>query len=295
MSETREMPPDANLSEEESQDAIRRYLFRRFWSSGLGFWRTRAAWYLTGGLVAVIVLNLFVQYGLNVWNRKFFDALQNRDTTTAFSQGMLFPLLAIASVILAVLAVYLRMTTQRSWRKWLTSKVIDYWLANGRYFQLNLIKGDHGNPEYRIAEDLRVGTDAPVDFAAGLSSTFGWGSFNNVGSSDGDSTLIDRYRSADGAGVRHTVLYVDSGGDNGGGCIDADGDGINDDDGEADDNFCETKQMFDVLIEAGYTPDNNVFYVYDAGPGGNGDAEHNELAWGFRAANNVLPLFGSLF
>ena len=133
------------------------------------------------------------------------------------------------------------------------------------------------------------------DFAAGLSSTFGWGSFNNVGSSDGDSTLIDRYRSADGAGVRHTVLYVDSGGDNGGGCIDADGDGINDDDGEADDNFCETKQMFDVLIEAGYTPDNNVFYVYDAGPGGNGDAEHNELAWGFRAANNVLPLFGSLF
>lgn len=168
MSETREMQPDANLSEEGSRDAIRRYLFRRFWSSGLGFWRTRTAWYLTAGLVGVIVLNLFVQYGLNVWNRKFFDALQNRDTATAFSQGMLFPLLAVASVILAVLAVYLRMTTQRFWRKWLTSKVIDYWLANGRYFQLNLIKGDHGNPEYRIAEDLRVGTDAPVDFAAGL-------------------------------------------------------------------------------------------------------------------------------
>jgi vitamin B12/bleomycin/antimicrobial peptide transport system ATP-binding/permease protein len=46
--------------------------------------------------------------------------------------------------------------------------VTDYWLSNGRYFQLNLIHGDHGNPEYRIAEDLRIGTDAPVDFAAGL-------------------------------------------------------------------------------------------------------------------------------
>ncbi len=60
------------------------------------------------------------------------------------------------------------MATQRSWRLWLTNTVVDYWLANGRYFQLNLIRGDHGNPEYRIAEDLRVGTDAPVDFAAGL-------------------------------------------------------------------------------------------------------------------------------
>ena len=168
MSEAREIPPAENLSEEESQEAIRRYLFRRFWSSGFGFWRTRRAWVLTIGLVGVIVVNLFVQYGLNVWNRNFFDALQNRNTASALNQGMLFPLLAIASVILAVLAVYLRMATQRTWRKWLTNKVVDYWLANGRYFQLNLVKGDHGNPEYRIAEDLRVGTDAPVDFAAGL-------------------------------------------------------------------------------------------------------------------------------
>ncbi len=168
MSEAREIPPAENLSEEESREAIRRYLFRRFWSSGFGFWRTRRAWVLTVGLAGVVVVNLFVQYGLNVWNRNFFDALQTRNTASALNQGMLFPLLATASVVLAVLAVYLRMATQRTWRKWLTDKVVDYWLAKGRYFQLNLIKGDHGNPEYRIAEDLRVGTDAPVDFAAGL-------------------------------------------------------------------------------------------------------------------------------
>ena len=79
---------------------------------------------------------------------------------------MLFPLLAAASVLLGVFAVNLRMATQRNWRAWLTNTVVSYWLANGRYFQLNLIHGDHGNPEYRIAEDMRVGTDAPVDFAA---------------------------------------------------------------------------------------------------------------------------------
>src|SRR3954447_6548651 len=168
MSKVREIRPRKKLSEADKEDAIRRYLFRRFWSAGLGYWRTRRAWVLTIGLAGVIVANLVVQYGLNVWNRNFFDALQNRDTATAFNQGLLFPVLAMASVLLAMMAVYLRMTTQRSWRKWLTDNVVSYWLANGRYFQLNLIKGDHGNPEYRIAEDLRVGTDAPVDFAAGL-------------------------------------------------------------------------------------------------------------------------------
>jgi putative ATP-binding cassette transporter len=35
---------------------------------------------------------------------------------------------------------------------------------------LLLVSGDHQNPEYRIAEDLRVATDAPVDFATGVTS-----------------------------------------------------------------------------------------------------------------------------
>lgn len=156
------------LTEGEISEATRRYLFRRFWSSALGFWSTKRGWMLTAGLVLVVIINVVVQYFLNVWNRNFFDALEKRDTAAAFYQGALFPALAAASVALGVLLVYLRMRTQRSWRFWMTNKVIDYWLSNGRYFQLNLIRGDHANPEYRIAEDLRVGTDAPVDFAVGL-------------------------------------------------------------------------------------------------------------------------------
>jgi putative ATP-binding cassette transporter len=168
MSQARKNLPSEQLSEEEKGAITRRYLFRRFWSISLGFWRTRGAWILTIALGAVIIVNIGVQYGLNVWNRNFFDALENRDTASAINQGLLFPILAAASVVLGVFAVNLRMKTQRTWRAWLSNKVTDYWLAHGHYFQLNLIHGDHGNPEYRIAEDLRVGTDAPVDFAAGL-------------------------------------------------------------------------------------------------------------------------------
>ena len=128
----------------------------------------RGAWVLTVSLLILIALQIFVQYRINVWNRSIFDALQARDSGAVLFQALMFPLLAAASVVLAVGAVFARMTTQRRWRAWLSGHVVDRWLANGRYYQLNLVPGDHQNPEGRIAEDLRIATDAPVDFCAGV-------------------------------------------------------------------------------------------------------------------------------
>jgi vitamin B12/bleomycin/antimicrobial peptide transport system ATP-binding/permease protein len=56
------------------------------------------------------------------------------------------------------------------WRAWLNNHLIDRWFRNGRYYQLNLVSGDHKNPEYRIADDVRVATEAPVDFATGMTT-----------------------------------------------------------------------------------------------------------------------------
>ena len=50
--------------------------------------------------------------------------------------------------------------------------MISRWLSNGRCYQLNPVGGDHENPEYRIAEDLRIATDSPVYFIAGVTSAF---------------------------------------------------------------------------------------------------------------------------
>jgi putative ATP-binding cassette transporter len=159
--------------DDDIEDAKRRYLLKRFWESASGFWRGNArkvSWFLTGGLLATIAVQLIIQYQLTVWNRVIFDALEKKDAEIVLFQAMIFPVLAVASVSSWVVLVYLRMTMQRRWRRWLSGHVIDRWLSGGRYYQLNLVKGDHENPEYRIAEDLRLATESPVEFVVGIVS-----------------------------------------------------------------------------------------------------------------------------
>src|SRR6476659_6603526 len=169
------LEPDPDMSPEEVEQARKDYLLTRFWISARGFWGSngdRLAWILSIGLLILIVANVGFQYGINVWYRAIFDAIEKRDSATVYYLSAVFFPLAIGSVILVVAQVFARMTIQRRWRAWLTNAVISRWLANGRYYQLNLVGGDHQNPEYRIAEDLRVATDSPVDFAAGVTSAF---------------------------------------------------------------------------------------------------------------------------
>jgi vitamin B12/bleomycin/antimicrobial peptide transport system ATP-binding/permease protein len=187
-SDTLQRPPPvcgsddaANISAEippqdpDAENLRRRYLVRRFWKGAAGFWGKRGhrlAWPLSATIFLIIVLNLIALYGMNLWNRGIFDALGQRNPERVFELALIYVPLLAASVFLAVMQVYARMTTQRRWRAWLNDHLVDRWLTNGRYYQLNLMSGDHQNPEFRIADDVRVATEAPVDFATGVVSAF---------------------------------------------------------------------------------------------------------------------------
>ena len=169
------LEPDPELTPEQAEQVRKDYLLTRFWISARGFWGKsgdRLAWLFSIELLILIVANVGFQYGINVWNRAIFDAIEKRDSSTVLYLTSVFFPLAIGSVLLGVAQVFTRMGIQRRWRAWLTHSVVSRWLTNGRYYQLNLVSGDHENPEYRIAEDLRVATDAPVDFIAGVTSAF---------------------------------------------------------------------------------------------------------------------------
>src|SRR3954447_2452447 len=149
-------------------------LVRVFWRTARGFWSAqnswKVAWLMTVCLIALVIGQLIFQYQLNVWNRTIFDALEKKDSATVLRQSLIFVPLAAGSILVAVCVVYARMRMQRRWRAWLTEHTITRWLNKGRYYQLNLIEGDHKNPEARIADDIRIATEQPVDFAVGILS-----------------------------------------------------------------------------------------------------------------------------
>ena len=145
--------------------------FHRFLSSAAGFWKGKSArlsWPLTVALVAIAFAQLAIQYLLNYWNRDFFNALERRDGMLLWSEALVFLPLACSNIALAVASVWGRMTMQRKWRQWLTTYLINFWLAKDRYRRLRFVSGEYQNAEYRISFDARIATEAPVDLALGL-------------------------------------------------------------------------------------------------------------------------------
>ena len=162
-------------TEEMSESERRRLLLQLFLRSARRFWSGEnrlMAWVLTVGLLAIILAVVGAAYAMNVWNRAIFDALDRRDGPVVGRLALVYIGILFVSVVFAIVQVYLRTALQRRWRRWVTTDIIDRWLQNGRYYQLNLVGGDHANPEARMSEDVRIATDAPVDFVSGVLQAF---------------------------------------------------------------------------------------------------------------------------
>jgi predicted alpha/beta superfamily hydrolase len=103
-----------------------------------------------------------------------------------------------------------------------------------------------------------------------MSSTLGWGSL----AADHDASLIERWQPEAAHAPVALVLDV-GGGVDGSGCLDSDGDGVNDD-GNDGDNYCVNAQMNDVLTFAGYLAGTDYAFFWTPG------ATHDEAAWAAR-------------
>ncbi len=170
-----ELPEASEPLEELTESERRRLLLGRFMHTARRFWTERGsarAWLLTGGLLAIILAVVGAAYAMNVWNRAIFDALERRDAPVVGKLALVYVAILIISVVFSIVQVYLRTALQRAWRRWLTTRLIARWLDNGRYYQLNLVTGDHKNPEARMSEDMRIATEAPVDFVSGVLQAF---------------------------------------------------------------------------------------------------------------------------
>lgn len=157
-----------------THEGLDRKVVSDFFVLAAGWWggaTARRAWFLSAALAALLVVNVGINFLVNAWNRRFFDALENSETATVTWAVLVFFGLVFAAAAVGVGVVLTRETLQVRWRQWLVGTLLDRWIGRQRYYRMGLAGTEPANPEYRIADDTRMATEPIVDFAIGLLSS----------------------------------------------------------------------------------------------------------------------------
>ena len=142
-----------------------------FLKRAMGFWKgpqRATAWLWTASALVLVLANLAVTVGINRWNKWFFDALEAKDGSALVALVLTIIVLVALGAAFAVAMVRCRMTLQVKWRQWLTGELLTRWLTQQRYYRLAVTDEEQINPEYRIADDLRLASEPVVEFAIGF-------------------------------------------------------------------------------------------------------------------------------
>jgi len=148
---------------------------REAWKLAWPYFRSDEKWSACGLLVSVIVLNLgavYLNVRFNLWNRDFYDALQEYDWPRFWWQFGVFCMLAAVWVAVGVYQLYLRQILHIRWRRWLTERSLKGWLSHQAYYRIQIDQSTTDNPDQRIADDL--------DSFATLSLSLSMGMLNSV-------------------------------------------------------------------------------------------------------------------
>lgn len=141
------------------------------WFLTKSYWQSEEKKKAFGLLILIIALTLGIVYmlvQLNTWNNAFYSALQNYETDKIFDELFHFSWLAAIYIILAVYSYYLQQCLILNWRRWLTTKFIDIWLAHRTYYNLEMFGKETDNPDQRISEDVRQFVEMTLSFTIGL-------------------------------------------------------------------------------------------------------------------------------
>jgi putative ATP-binding cassette transporter len=135
------------------------------------YWNSANKWQVRGYTLALLLFTL-AQVGLaiwmNYWSRELFDALEDKSLNDLLMQVGTFVLIFILTMAVTALHMQVKRWLQLDWRRWLTNKVLDQWMTRGHHYQLQLVGGEHDNPDGRIAEDIRIVTESSIGLAHSL-------------------------------------------------------------------------------------------------------------------------------
>lgn len=133
-----------------------------YWTHSDERWRARS---LTGVLALMVLGQLGTAIWINLWNKDFFNALEQRDATALIRQIGIFALIVVFSMLTTATHLHVKRQLQMGWRAWLSRVTLEKWLQKGRQYQLQFLPGEHDNPDSRIAEDIRIACEYAIEFA----------------------------------------------------------------------------------------------------------------------------------
>ncbi len=148
-----------------------KFFVRDIWRLAKPYWFSEDRWAGRGLLAVIVGMSLgivFLTVLINKWNNAFYDTLQNRDLDGFYHQLGIFCLLAAIYIVVAVYQLYLRQMLQIRWRRWLTERFLDEWLAGKVYYGLQMRHGETDNPDQRIADDIASFVNQTLTLTLGL-------------------------------------------------------------------------------------------------------------------------------
>ena len=150
----------------------RRFL-SAFWALAKPYWTSEKRGKGLALLAAVVGLALglvYLEVQFNLWNKDFYNALQEKDQGQFFQQLWRFTYLAFIWIVGRVYQLYLQQMLLIEWRSWLNDHFLSRWLADRAYYRLQLVDRGVDNPDQRIAEDLRIFVEMTISLGIGLLS-----------------------------------------------------------------------------------------------------------------------------
>jgi putative ATP-binding cassette transporter len=147
---------------------------REAWKLAWPYWRSEEKWSAIGLLVAVVALNLaavWLNVRFNLWNRDFYDALQEYNWSRFWWEFGVFCMLATVWVAVGVYQLYLRQILHIRWRRWLTERSLKGWLSHQAYYRIQIDQSTTDNPDQRIADDLDSFASLSLSLSLGILSS----------------------------------------------------------------------------------------------------------------------------
>jgi len=145
----------------------RRHVLQTFLQSVKRFLKSRQVGRRARWLFALLLLFMFGTNGLSVVNsyvaRAFMTAIEHRDHAGFARMAIYYIGVFAASTFVSVLYSYTEQRLGLVWRVWSTRQIVGRY-ANDRVYYGLKVRGEIGNPDQRISDDVRNFTTSTLSF-----------------------------------------------------------------------------------------------------------------------------------